>query len=309
MNKLIRSLVLAACAVALPPAALAATPGKPAGAVAAALESAPTQFVEAAGIKFAYRVIGSGDGTPLLLLQHFIGTMDYWDPRVVNGLARHRQVIVFDNTGIGASSGKVPDNVDQMSTDALAFVQALGYRQVDVLGYSLGGMVAQQLAARHPTLVRKVVLANTVHPGGGNDLMNVLGKATTQKQYPDPRMVLFFTESERSLAAGRAFLERVNQRKADRDPENPPEVAGAHAKAIIVFSSTPDPENKLLNAIRQPVLVVTGSNDTMLPSKSSYEMYKLLKDAQLVMYPDSNHGAIFQYADRFVAEVDAFLKD
>lgn len=265
-------------------------------------------LVEAASTRFAYRVIGSGEGTPLVLLQHFIGTMDYWDPIVVNGLAQGRKVVVFDNTGVGASSGKVPDNVEQMSADALAFIQALGYKKVDLLGYSLGGMIAQTLAAQNPSLIRKVILANTVHQGGGNDLMNVLNKAMTQKQYPDPRMVLFFTESDRSVKAGKAFLERVNVRKTDRAPENSPDVANAQAKAIIVFSSTPDTENKLLSAITQPVLIVTGSNDTMLPSKSSYSMYQILKNAQLVMYPDSNHGAIFQYTDQFVTEADGFLK-
>lgn len=273
-----------------------------------ALESAPTNFIEAANTRFAYRVIGSGDGTPLVLLQHFIGTMDYWDPAVVNGLAKGRKVVVFDNTGVGASSGKVPDSVEQMSADALAFIQALGYPKVDLLGYSLGGMVAQTLAANNPNLVHRVILASTVHPGGGNDLMNVLNKAMTQKQYPDPRMVLFFTETDRSIKAGKAFLERASARKVDRAPENSPDVAGVQAKALIVFSSTPDPESKLLNAITQPVLVVTGSNDTMLPSKSSYAMYQILKDAQLVMYPDSNHGAIFQYAHQFVTEADEFLR-
>jgi len=271
------------------------------------LETAPTQYLKTGSTKFAYRVIGSGDAPPLILLQHFIGTMDYWDPAVVNGLARDRKVIVFDNTGIGASSGKVPDNVDQMTTDALSFINGLGYKRVDILGYSLGGMIAQKLAASHPDLVRKVILANTVHPGGGNDLMNVLGKAMNQKEFADPRMKLFFTDSTHSIDAGKAFLERANARKTDRDPENGPDVASAQAKAIITFSLTKDPENKLLGAISQPVLIVTGSNDTMLSSADSYAMYQLLRDAQLVMYPDSNHGSIFQYADRFVAEADTFL--
>lgn len=305
MKKFIGMLALAASVLTFQQTAVAAPAAAQPGST---LESAPNLFIEAADTRFAYRVIGSGEGTPLVLLQHFVGTMDYWDPAVVNGLAAGRKVIVFDNKGIGASSGKVPDNVEQMSADALAFIRALNYQKVDLLGYSLGGMVAQSLAAQNPSLIGKVILANTVHPGGGNDLMNVLNKAMTQKKYPDPRMVLFFTESDRSINAGKAFLERASARKADRVPENAPEVAGAQAKAIIVFSSTPDPENKLLSAITQPVLVVSGSNDTMLPSKSSYAMYQILKNAQLVMYPDSNHGAIFQYADQFVAEADAFLK-
>ena len=271
------------------------------------LETAPTRFVQAGGTNFAYRTIGAASGVPLVLLQHFTGTMDYWDPAVVDELARHREVIVFDNTGVGASSGQVPDNVEQMAVDAVAFIDALGLRQVDLLGYSLGGMVAQVIAATHPALVRRLVLANTAHQGGGNDLMKVLQDAMSQKKYADPRMVLFFNDSDNGIEAGQAFLKRVYARQRDRDPESGPEVANAQAKALIVFSTTRDPENTLLNAITQPVLIVTGSNDTMLPTDSSYAMFRILKNAQVVMYPDSNHGAIFQYHDRFVQEVQNFL--
>jgi len=272
------------------------------------LENAPTKFIDAGGTHFAYRTIGTKKGVPLVLLQHFTGTIDYWDPAVVNGLSKEREVIVFDNAGVGASSGKVPDNIEQMSTDALAFIKALGFKKVDLLGYSLGGMIAQYLAAQNPELVRKVILANTVHQGGGNDLMKVLNNAMSQKTYSDPRMVLFFTESKNSIEAGQAFLKRTSARKKNRDPEVGPDVANAQAKALIVFSTTQDSTNKLLNAITQPVLIVTGSNDTMLPTKSSYEMFQILKNAHLMMYPDSNHGAIFQYHDQFVNEVNNFLK-
>lgn len=273
----------------------------------ATLETAVTQFIETSGIRFAYRAIGTAKGVPLVLLQHFTGTMDYWDPAVVNGLSKGREVIVFDNAGVGASSGTVPDNVEQMSSDALAFINALGFRQVDLLGYSLGGMIAQVLAAQHPALVRKVILANTAHQGGGNDLMRVLQEAMSQKTYPDPRMVLFFNDSKSSVEAGQAFLKRVGVRQKDRDPEGGPEVPNAQAKALIEFSIKHDSSNSMLNAIAQPVLIVTGSNDTMLPTDSSYAMFKILKAAQLVMYPDSNHGAIFQYHDQFVTDVDNFL--
>jgi pimeloyl-ACP methyl ester carboxylesterase len=277
-------------------------------AIPATLETAPTKFVDAGGTHFAYRTIGAKTGVPLVLLQHFTGTIDYWDPAVVDGLAREREVIVFDNTGVGASSGKAPDSVEQMSTDALAFIKALDLQRVDLLGYSLGGMIAQNLAAQRPELVRKVILANTVHQGGGNDLMKVLNDAMSQKTYPDPRIVLFFTKSKSSIEAGQAFLKRTSVRQKDRDPEASPDVANAQAKALIVFSTTQDSSNKLLSAITQPVLIVSGSNDTMLPTDSSYAMFRILKNAQLVMYPDSNHGAIFQYHDQFVTEANNFLK-
>jgi pimeloyl-ACP methyl ester carboxylesterase len=168
-------------------------------------------------------------------------------------------------------------------------------------------MIAQTLAAENPELVRRVVLANTVHQGGGNDLLNVVQQAMEQKTYADPRMALFFTKSEESIAAGKEFLKRTSVRKHDRDPEAGPDVADAQAKAIIVFSTTQDPSNKLLKSINQPVLIVTGSNDSMLPSESSYAMFKILKNAWLVMYPDSNHGAIFQYHEQFAKEVNTFL--
>jgi pimeloyl-ACP methyl ester carboxylesterase len=299
MKTLITVLALLA-SVLVVESAVAATP--------ATLETAPTKFVDAGGTHFAYRTIGTKTGVPLVLLQHFTGTIDYWDPAVVNGLAMEREVIVFDNTGVGASSGKVPDSVEQMSTDALAFIKALNLQRVDLLGYSLGGMIAQNLAAQRPDLVRKVILANTAHQGGGNDLMKVLNDAMSQKTYPDPRMVLFFTKSKSSVESGQAFLKRTSARQKDRDPEASPDVANAQAKALIVFSTTQDSSNKLLSAITQPVLIVTGSNDTMLPTDSSYAMFRILKNAQLVMYPDSNHGAIFQYHDQFVTEANNFLK-
>jgi len=299
MKKLIGAFALAVSAI---------TPLQSAMAVNnSTLETAQTKFVDAGGIHFAYRIVGREGGTPLVLLQHFTGTIDYWDPAVVNALAKTHEVVVFDNTGVGATNGKVPDNIEQMSADALTFIKALGFKKVDLLGYSLGGMIAQTLAAQEPQLVHKVILANTVSHGGGNDLLNVITQAQSQKTHPDPRMVLFFTDSKRSLAAGEEFLKRTSARKIDRDPETGPQVAQAQAKAIIQFSTTPDVSNALLGSIAQPVLIVTGSNDTMLPTKGSYEMFRALKNAQLVMYPDSNHGAIFQYHSQFVAEVNNFL--
>jgi pimeloyl-ACP methyl ester carboxylesterase len=271
------------------------------------LENAPTKFVEANGIKFSYRQIGKSTGAPLILLQHFTGTMDYWDPAVVNGLGKERPVIVFNNTGVGSSSGRVPDNVEQMSIDAQAFIEALGYKKVDLLGYSLGGYVAQDMAAKRPDLVRKVILAGTANQGGGEHLLKVLGEAFSQKDSPDPRLYLFFTQSKESQESGRMFIKRTSIRTENRDPEKGKEVSDPQAKAIIVWANTNDPENKILKSIDQPVLVVNGSNDTMLISDNSYAMFKLLKNAQLVMYPDSGHGSIFQYHEQFVNTANYFL--
>lgn len=271
------------------------------------LETVATKYINAAGIKFSYRKLGPDSGTPLVFLQHFTGNMDAWDPAVINAFAKTRPVIVFNNRGVGATDGEVADNIEQMTSDAYTFIQALGHKQVDLLGFSMGGFVAQQLAAKCPDLIRKVILAGTTHQGGGNDLMKVLGEAFSRENAPDPRDYLFFSQSEAGKKAGAEFLSRVYARSEGRDPESGKAIADAHGKALIVFTSTPDADFKTLKSITQPVLVVTGSNDTMLPTEGSITMYKHLKNAQLVLYPDSNHGSIFQHHDSFVNSADFFL--
>lgn len=300
MSKFLKSLLFLAATFTMVEASTAS-----AGSVT--LENAPTKYLEANGVKFSYRASGPKSGTPLVLLQHFTGTMDSWDPAVVNALAKTRPVVVFNNRGVGATNGVAADSIGQMTADAYAFIQALGYKQVDLLGFSMGGFIAQELAAQHPELVRKVILAGTTHQGGGNNLMKVLGEAFSRTNAPDPRDYLFFSQSEAGKKAAGEFLSRVYARTKDRDPESGKEIADAHGKAVIVWTSTPDPEYKTLKAITQPVLVVTGSNDTMLSTEGSITLYKQLKNAQLVLYPDSNHGSIFQYHDSFVNSVEFFL--
>jgi pimeloyl-ACP methyl ester carboxylesterase len=274
-----------------------------------ALETVPTEFVEAAGKRFAYRRLGSSQGTPLVCLQHFSGTIDSWDPAVVNALAEDRPVIVFDNTGVGKSSGTTPDNVAQMAIDAKSFISALGFATVDLLGYSLGGMVAQILAAEHPKLVRKVLLVGTAPQGGEEHLMEVLKEARSHKEAPDPRLPLFFTPSRDSQDAGLAFLKRASARSLDRDPDSAEAITTQQAKALIGWCATKDPDNTILGAIKQPVLIVSGSDDTMLPSTNAHVMFRHLKDAQLILYPDSGHGALFQYPKRFVGHAALFLAE
>ena len=273
------------------------------------LETAPTEFIENAGITFAYRRLGTRDGTPLIFLQHFTGNMDSWDPAVVNALAKDRPVVVFDNTGVGQSSGSTPDNVPQMAEDARRFISALGFTGVDLLGYSLGGFVAQQLAAAYPDLVRRAVLVGTAPQGGEEHLLAVLDEARSHKEAPDIRLPLFFTRSEASQAAGRAFLQRASARRADRDPESGDAITGPQAKALIGWCASKDPGNSILEKIDQPVLVVCGSDDTMLPDRNAYFLFKHLRNAQLVLYPDSGHGALFQYPERFVDHVRLFLTE
>ena len=273
------------------------------------LETAPTEIVEAAGTRFAYRRLGLRDGPPLICLQHFSGTMDSWDPAVVNALAEGRQVIVFDNKGLGKSSGATPDSVAPMAGDAASFISALGFTTVDLLGYSLGGMIAQILAAEHPKLIRKVLLVGTAPQGGEEHLMEVLKEAQSHKEAPDPRLPLFFTSSAASQVAGLAFLKRVSARTVDRDPESGEAVMGQQAKALIAWCANKDPDNKILGSIDQAVLIVSGSNDTMLPDSNAYFMFKHLRNAQLILYPDAGHGALFQYPERFVSHAALFLAE
>jgi pimeloyl-ACP methyl ester carboxylesterase len=273
------------------------------------LETAPTEFIEASGIKFAYRRLGPREGIPMILLQHFTGTMDSWDPAVVNGLAGSRPVIVFDNSGVGRSSGTTPDNVAQMTADAEQFIAALGFAKIDLLGYSLGGFVAQSLAAKHSGLVRNLILVGTAPQGGEEHLLKVLKEAFSHKEAPDTRLPLFFTSSAASQAAGLAFLKRASVRTVDRDPESGTAVSDPQAKALIGWCASKDPGNATLKAIHQPVLVVSGSDDTMLPDGNAYFLFKHLKNAQLILYPDSGHGALFQYSTLFVDHVLLFLND
>jgi pimeloyl-ACP methyl ester carboxylesterase len=274
---------------------------------ATTLETAPTSYAEGNGIRFAYRQLGPSTGTPVVLLQHFSGNMDAWDPAVVNALAADRPVIVFDNAGVGRSTGQTPDNIAAMARDAVTFINLLGLTEVDLLGFSLGGLIAQQIAAEHGALVRKLILVGTAPKGGEEHLLAVLRDAFSHTEAPDPRLPLFFTKSAASQAAGLAFLKRAKVRTKDRDTESGSAVTDPQAKALITWCAAPDPDHASLRAITQATLVVSGSHDTMLPADNAYALFKALSNAQLILYPDSGHGALFQYHDLFVTHVRIFL--
>ena len=273
----------------------------------ATLETAPTRTIESGGIRFAYRRLGLSIGTPLVLLQHFSGNIDAWDPAVVNALATDRPVIAFDNTGVGRSTGQTPDTIEAMAQDAVAFIDRLGLAEVDLLGFSLGGCIAQQIAAEQGALVRKLILVGAAPKGGEEHLLAVLQDAFSQTAAPDPRLPLFFTPSSASQSAGLAFLKRAKARTEDRDADSGSDVTSPQAKALITWCATPDPDHAILRAITQPVLVISGSHDTMLPADNAYAMFKGLSNAQLALYPDSGHGALFQYHELFVSQVRTFL--
>ena len=278
-------------------------------------ETAPTRYVEANGIRFTYRRFGVGEGLPMLFCQHFTGTMDGWDPIVTNTLAQEREVILFNNQGVGSTSGKTPDNVQAMATDALSFIDALGLKRIDVLGFSLGGMVAQQITLDRPTLVRYLVLAGTGPEGG--ERMDIGGLPPSSEvlsnkslSHIDIEQRLFFAPTETSQAAGRAFQARKAWRKTDRDLSNSPEVAKAQTIAIKSWGQQPKGERYArLKEIVQPTLVFNGVDDVMIPTINSYILAEHMPDARLVLYPDSGHGALFQYPHQFCAEVKLFLSD
>ncbi|HEY2876790.1 MAG TPA: alpha/beta hydrolase [Reyranella sp.] len=278
-----------------------------AGGAVATLETAPTCYIEGSGIRFAYRRLGPSTGTPLVLLQHFSGNIDAWDPAVVNALAADRPVITFDNAGVGRSTGQTPDNIAAMAQDAVAFIALLGLSEVDLLGLSLGGCVAQQIAAEHGRPVRKLILVGTAPKGGEEHLLAVLRDAFSHTEAADPRLPLFFTTSAASQSAGLAFLNRAKVRTEDRDTDNDSAVTYPLAEALIAWCATPDPGHSMLRTIGQPALVVSGKQDTMLPADNAYAMFKSLSNAQLTLYPDSGRGALFQQHALFARHVQTFL--
>ena len=277
-------------------------------------ETAPTKFVEANGIRFAYRRFGSGEALPMLFCQHFTGTMDNWDPIITNTLAQDREVILFDNRGVASSSGQTPDSVQAMATDALAFVDALGLKRIDLLGFSLGGMVAQQIVLDRPTLVRYLILAGTGPEGG--ERIDIGGLPPSSEVLANKSLShfeieqrLFFAPTETSQAAGRAFQDRKGWRKTDRDAVSTPDVAKAQTIAIKSWGEPNGERYARLKEIQQPTLVFNGVDDVMIPTINSYILAEHVPNARLVLYPDSGHGALFQYPHQFCSEVKLFLSD
>src|ERR1700761_1787913 len=236
-------------------------------------QTAPTQFVEAGGTRYAYRILGTATGIPLILLQQFAGSMDDWDPALTNELASHYKVVIFDNKGVSSSSGRTPNTVEEMATDAIAFIKALGYRKVNLLGYSLGGAVAQQIVLDEPELVEKLILAGTQHKGGVQLACIVQPLTKTSTMTPvEAKLYLLFSPTEQGRAAGNAYLTRIGQRKEGRDPAVSNETIQAHLTAILGWAKeTPDSLSRLLG-IHQPTLIVNGNNDILVPTIGSYTM-------------------------------------
>jgi pimeloyl-ACP methyl ester carboxylesterase len=273
--------------------------------------TAPTRFVEANGIRFAYRRFGKSGGVPLVFNMHFTGTMDHWDPLVTDGLAATREVILFDNAGISSTSGEVPTSVEEMAANAAAFIKALGLAKVDILGFSLGGFVAQELTLHNPALVRRLILVGT-GPRGGEGMATLTPEAqavfgATYAHPDDVWLGVFFTPTGKSQDAGRAFLERFRLRQQGRDPEVNDKVAPAQIAAIGKWGAPRWGSFDYLREMIHPTLVINGSHDVIVYTANSLILQRNLPNAQLILYPDSNHGAQYQYPALFVADVTRFL--
>ena len=271
-------------------------------------KTAPTHTVNAGGVQFAYRELGPSRGVPVVFLTHLAAVLDNWDPRVVDGIAAEHRVITFDNRGVGASSGSTPRTIEEMASDAVTFIRALGLEQVDLFGFSMGGMIAQVIAQQQPQLVRKMIIAGT-GPAGGEGIEKVtrisyLDTARGLLTRRDPKEFLFFTRTPNGRGAAKEFLARLEERTNDRDKAISVRSFRAQLKAIHRWGQQ-NPAD--LASIRQPVLVMNGESDKMVPTANTIDLDRRLPNSQLVVYPDAGHGGVFQFHEDFVKRALEFL--
>lgn len=270
---------------------------------------APNKSIRTAnGITYVYRELGEKIGIPIVFFTHLSANLDNWDPRIIDGIAKQHWVITFDNTGVGLSSGQVPGTIKEMAEDAIDFIKALGFKQIDILSFSMGGMIAQELLELEPTLIRKVILTGT-GPRGGKGIENVT-KISNQDlvraifTLKDVKTYLFFTRTSNGKKKAKEFLARIKERKQNRDKMISLKGYLTQLKAINRWGKSTPAD---LSKIKQPILVVNGEADRMVPTENSYDLVQRLLNSKLVIYKDAGHGAIFQYHEEFTKEVLAFL--
>ena len=270
---------------------------------------APNKSIRTAnGITYVYRELGEKIGIPIVFFTHLSANLDNWDPRIIDGIAKQHWVITFDNTGVGLSSGQVPGTIKEMAEYAIDFIKALGFKQIDILSFSMGGMIAQELLELEPTLIRKVILTGT-GPRGGKGIENVT-KISNQDlvraifTLKDVKTYLFFTRTSNGKKKAKEFLARIKERKQNRDKMISLKGYLTQLKAINRWGKSTPAD---LSKIKQPILVVNGEADRMVPTENSYDLVQRLLNSKLVIYKDAGHGAIFQYHEEFTKEVLAFL--
>ncbi len=270
----------------------------------------PNRTIDVDGVPFAYRELGAASQVPVVFLHHLTAVLDDWDPRIIDGIAEHYRVIAFDNRGVGATGSRVPTTVDQMAGDAIAFIRAMGLKKVDLFGFSLGGGVAQTVALQAPELVRRMILAGTGPRGGGgiDKMAGIVGAAYLKAALTrsDPRNFLFFPRTPEGKRAATDYLARLKERTRDRDKPISMQARIAQLKAIR-HGGKSQPEN--LSAITQPALVANGDHDLMVDSSLSADIARRIPNAQLIIYPNSGHGGVFQHHQSFLADALNFLAD
>jgi pimeloyl-ACP methyl ester carboxylesterase len=273
---------------------------------------ASTQRVEAGnGIEYAYRDLGAGD-VPLVLLQHFRGNLDNWDPALVDALAADRRVVTFDNVGVGATTGRTPNTIDAMAHDAIAFLEAMEFQRVDLLGFSIGSFVAQEIALIRPDLLRRIVLASSAPQGAAGMhgwAPQVIGAVGAPETSPEGYISVFFAPTDTSREAGRQAAGRIFGRTDGRDEPTTWQTRQAQYDAVCTWGI---PNHALLQrvaAIELPVFVANGERDPMILPRYSHLLAGLLPDARVKIYPDSAHGFLFQHYEEFAADIHAFLEE
>lgn len=272
-------------------------------------QNVQTESIDVDGTKFFYRKLGENNsGIPIIFLNHLGATLDNCDPRIMDGIASKYQIIAFDNRGVGATEGTTPITIAEMAKDAINFIKASGYKKVDIIGFSMGAFIAQEILLQEPQLVRKVIMTGT-GPAGGEGIKNVT-KITYYDilrgylTFRDPKFYLFFNQNKIGKKSAKEFLSRIKERTENRDKKMELKSFGNQLKAINAWGLQSAQD---LSVIKQPVLVANGDNDRMVPSNNTIDLAKRLPNSELIIYKDAGHGGIFQYHEEFVKSALAFL--